>query len=148
MPNILLIDHDTVALEALSETLALRVPRARVDTAKTVSTALSLITIREYDLIVCDFQLPGMEWPTLLKRSKAIRPGVPVVMITSYQDLDLECRALRLGASIVMQKPIEREVFLGHIERMLHESRSGPRLKQTLDRRPSPFKMETTMRQR
>jgi len=58
-------------------------------------------------LILSDINMPGMSGLELLSRVKAIRPELPVVMITAYGDPENRQRALESGAVDLLAKPID-----------------------------------------
>src|SRR6516225_12422115 len=63
--------------------------------------AISLI------LILSDINMPGMSGLELLPKAKAVRPDVPVIMITAYGDADTKRKALENGADALFTKPID-----------------------------------------
>jgi CheY-like chemotaxis protein len=67
----------------------------------TDSTCVSLI------LILSDINMPGMSGLELLPKAKALRPDVPVIMITAYGDAETKRRALENGAEALLTKPID-----------------------------------------
>jgi CheY-like chemotaxis protein len=58
-------------------------------------------------LILSDINMPGMSGLELLPKAKALRPDVPVIMITAYGDADTKRRALENGAEALLTKPID-----------------------------------------
>ena len=54
-------------------------------------------------------QHPGMSGPELLPKAKALRPDVPVIMITAYGDVETKRKALENGAEALLTKPIDFE---------------------------------------
>jgi CheY-like chemotaxis protein len=58
-------------------------------------------------LILSDINMPGMTGLELLPRAKAVRPDVPVIMITAYGDEDTKRKALQGGADALFTKPID-----------------------------------------
>jgi CheY-like chemotaxis protein len=58
-------------------------------------------------LILSDINMPGMSGLELLPKAKAIRPDVPIVMITAYGDAETKRRALENGAVALLTKPID-----------------------------------------
>ena len=65
------------------------------------ATATSLI------LILSDINMPGMSGLELLPKAKALRPDVPIIMITAYGDADTKRKALENGAEALLTKPID-----------------------------------------
>ena len=58
-------------------------------------------------LILSDVNMPGMSGLELLPRAKAIRPDVPIIMITAYGDAETKRKALENGAEALLTKPID-----------------------------------------
>jgi CheY-like chemotaxis protein len=58
-------------------------------------------------LILSDINMPGMSGLELLPKAKAIRPDVPIIMITAYGDAETKRRALENGAEGLLTKPID-----------------------------------------
>jgi CheY-like chemotaxis protein len=58
-------------------------------------------------LILSDINMPGMTGLELLPQAKALRPDVPVVMITAYGDAETKRKALERGADDLLTKPID-----------------------------------------
>lgn len=58
-------------------------------------------------LILSDINMPGMSGLELLPRAKAMRPDVPIIMITAYGDAETKQKALEGGAETLLTKPID-----------------------------------------
>jgi DNA-binding NtrC family response regulator len=71
-PCILIVDDDAALLEALPQALSLRVPGVQVVTSDSTLEALEWIQKYDYDVIVSDIKMPGMEEPTTSFRSRLI----------------------------------------------------------------------------
>jgi CheY-like chemotaxis protein len=67
-------------------------------------------------LILSDINMPGMSGLELLPRAKAVRPDVPVILITAYGDADTKQKALENGAEALFTKPIDYLVLRNEIE--------------------------------
>jgi CheY-like chemotaxis protein len=67
-------------------------------------------------LILSDINMPGMTGLELLPKAKAVRPDVPVIMITAYGDAETKRRALEGGADALMIKPIDFVTLRSEIE--------------------------------
>ena len=117
--RILIVDDDTALLEALPDAIALRMNGITIDTCETAPGALDKIQQTDYDVIVTDIKLPGMDGLELLDEIKLLRPGTPTVLITGHGERDLAVRALRGGAYDFVQKPIDRDYFVASLERAI-----------------------------
>jgi CheY-like chemotaxis protein len=58
-------------------------------------------------LILSDINMPGMSGLELLPKAKAIRPDVPIIMITAYGDAETKRQALENGAEAFLTEPID-----------------------------------------
>jgi CheY-like chemotaxis protein len=67
-------------------------------------------------LILSDINMPGMTGLELLPQAKALRPDVPVIMITAYGDPDTKRKALERGADALLTKPIDFGMLRSEID--------------------------------
>ena len=67
-------------------------------------------------LILSDINMPGMSGLELLPKAKALRPDVPVIMITAYGDAETKRKALENGAEALLTKPIDFGTLRSEIE--------------------------------
>jgi CheY-like chemotaxis protein len=88
----------------------LRAGRFAMEFAQSAPMALQRITNAGDEsliLILSDINMPGMSGLELLPKVKAIRPDVPIIVITAYGDPDTKRRALENGAEALLTKPID-----------------------------------------
>ena len=121
--QILLVDDDPALLQALPLTVSLRLSNVQVHTAASASQALELLQQHEYDAIVSDIKMPGMDGLALLAITSQRYPEVPVLLITGHGEHDLAIRALRGGAYDYLLKPIDRDDLVASLSRALHTRR-------------------------
>src|SRR5436309_8609433 len=129
-PRVLIVDDDLALLQALSEALRLRVDEVTVDTADSGAAALDRIAARDYDAIVTDIKMPGMDGLALLTEIRARRPETPTLMITGHGEHALAVHALRGGAHDFIQKPIDRDYFVASLRRAIHAGGESRRVKE------------------
>lgn len=135
--HILLVDDDPALLQALPLTVSLRMSNVQVHTATSASEALSQLEQHEYDAIVSDIKMPGMDGLDLLAMASRQYPEVPVLLITGHGEHDLAIQALRGGAYDYILKPIDRDDLIASLYRALHTRRLQQELKtqqRTLER--------------
>jgi CheY-like chemotaxis protein len=70
-------------------------------------------------LILSDINMPGMTGLEMLSKVKAERPNVPVIMITAYGDDATRKRAIELGATGLLSKPIDFGLLRQEIDQRL-----------------------------
>lgn len=100
----------------------LRAERFVMDFANSAPDALERVgETREHSLILIlsDINMPGMTGLEMLPKVKAIRPEVPVIMITAYGDADTKRKALENGASGLLTKPIDFSALREEIDTRL-----------------------------
>ena len=88
----------------------LRAGRFTMEFAQSAPAALQRIGDAEsvsLILILSDINMPGMTGLELLPKAKAMRPDVPVIMITAYGDAETKRKALEDGAEALFTKPID-----------------------------------------
>ena len=88
----------------------LRAGRFTMEFAQSAPVALQRIADagdQSLILILSDINMPGMSGLELLPKAKAVRPDVPVIMITAYGDPETKRKALESGAEGLLTKPIE-----------------------------------------
>jgi CheY-like chemotaxis protein len=102
----------------------LRAGRFTMEFAQSAPAALQCISDARNGtliLILSDINMPGMTGLELLPKAKAVRPDVPVIMITAYGDADTKRKALEGGAEGLFTKPIDfvmlRSEIDTHVER-------------------------------
>src|SRR6266403_1231969 len=127
---VLLVDDDLALLQALPEALRLRMGGVKVDTADSAAAALDLLAARDYDAIVTDIKMPGIDGLELLAEIRTQRPDTPTVMITGHGEHDLVVQALRGGAYDFIQKPIDRDHLVASLSRAIQMRELSRRVKE------------------
>jgi CheY-like chemotaxis protein len=97
----------------------LRAGRFIMEFAQSAPAALRRITDAtgvQLILVLSDINMPGISGLELLPKAKALRPDVPVIMITAYGDAETKRKALEGGADAFMTKPIDFAVLRSEIE--------------------------------
>jgi excisionase family DNA binding protein len=101
--SILVIDDEEVVRALFKETL--EELGHRVIAVETAAEGVELVEQRDFDLVFLDLKMPGMVGDELFGRIKAIKPRLPVAIITGYPDSGMMARALAQGPFGVMNKP-------------------------------------------
>ena len=97
----------------------LRAGRFIMEFAQSTPAALRRITDAtgvQLILVLSDINMPEMSGLELLPKAKALRPDVPVIMITAYGDAETKRKALENGAEAFLTKPIDFVVLRTEIE--------------------------------
>ena len=97
----------------------LRAGRFTMEFAQSARMALQPIIDagdRSLILIMSDINMPGMSGLELLPKAKALRPDVPVTMITAYGDAETKRKAMENGAETLLTKPIDFGMLRSEID--------------------------------
>lgn len=112
--RILIIDDEKNI--RLTLTHALDPIGSSVDTAVNGEEGLEMIAENNYDIILLDLKMPGMDGLEVLKRLREIAQGVRVIIITAYGTIENAVEAMKLGAVDFIQKPFSPKEIRGLIQ--------------------------------
>ncbi len=107
MGNILVADDDKTCRDSIQKVLERE--GHTIKTAENVDSALEALEAENFDLVVCDYRMPGKTGIDLLIELKRRESSVPVLMISAYADALVEAAIMKLGALELMKKPIRRQ---------------------------------------
>jgi len=116
--NILVIDDEEVIRSLFKETL--EELGHRVIAVETGFEGLKLVEQQDFDLVFIDLKMPGMVGDDLFGRIKAIKPRLPVTIITGYPNSGMMARALAQGPFGVMNKPFSESDIMTAVANFLH----------------------------
>jgi CheY-like chemotaxis protein len=118
--TIVVVDDDPVALRLMEEIIG-RILGSSAIIFSDPSEALAWCQATRPDVIVSDYQMPQMDGLELLRRLRADPrlANVPVVMVTSVRDHELRHRALEMGATHFLGKPLDPEDVITLISAMI-----------------------------
>jgi CheY-like chemotaxis protein len=108
--KILVVDDDPVVGKSFHRVLS-QDKGYVVITAHNAAEALERMREQEYDLLVTDIRMPGMDGVELAERVRARQPWTPVVIVTGFGSADHEQRARAAGVSAFVHKPLSPEMI-------------------------------------
>ncbi|MDP2114579.1 MAG: sigma-54 dependent transcriptional regulator, partial [Bacteroidota bacterium] len=88
----------------------------RVECAENAKKALSMLESDNFDIILADIKMPGMDGLEMLKRIKSLRKESIVIMMTAFATVDTAVQALKEGAFDYVTKPFDPD-DLSHLIR-------------------------------
>ena len=103
--RILLVDDEEIIHETIGEYLT--ESGAEVSSLHDGISAVEDVECTDYDLMLVDVRMPGMDGFSLLKRVQQMRPEMSVVIITGLGSMETAIQALRMGAADFLPKPIK-----------------------------------------
>lgn len=118
--KILLIDDDPLVNRLLASIL--EPARVELDWRDNGADGLEAFTSKpeSYEMLVVDYQLPDMLGSEIIDRARAIRPGVPLVMLTGHATVDVAVDAMKRGALDFFTKPLaDPGAFVRFVNRTL-----------------------------
>jgi DNA-binding NtrC family response regulator len=115
--SILVVDDEPAIQDIL--TWALSAEGYRVATAGNGEEALSRVEQEEFDIIVTDIVMPGLDGLEVLERSRILNPRAAVIVMTAYAALETAIAALRRGASDYLEKPFSVDLLKERVQRLL-----------------------------
>lgn len=117
MPKILIVDDEEIVRATLKR--ALNRDDMVVTTASLAKDALVLLESEQFDLIMTDIKMPGMDGITFLKTVKLNDPKVPIIVLTGFATVEMTKDALQSGAYNFLTKPFEIEDILAVVKKGL-----------------------------
>jgi DNA-binding NtrC family response regulator len=121
MARILCVEDDPSMLMVLAQILT----RAGHESVRVSDAGAALHALRanDIDLVLADFQLPGIDGIELVRMMRADRDNTPVFMLTGFGSIDNAMEAIRAGASDYLVKPIEADQLLHRLGQALERLR-------------------------
>lgn len=122
--HVLLVEDNELNQEVIRASL--KGTRYELTVVSDGAAALLELGRRRFDLALVDIELPFVSGFTLIEAMKKNGLEMPVIVLTSHQETEHEVNALTIGAEDFLRKPIQRDVLLMRIDRVLR-SASGSR---------------------
>ena len=121
MKKILFVDDDALVRAGLKRLLEGAGENWRLNFADSGEAALELLEAFDYDAVVADYNMPGMDGLELLEsiRTATRTTDVPVVVVSGSSDRKLKRRALDAGATDLLNKPVDRDDLVARINSAL-----------------------------
>jgi two-component system response regulator FlrC len=113
--NILVVEDDDALRDALLITL--EAAGHRVTAVDGGPSALAALSRETFSMVVSDLRMDPMDGLTLLGEIRARHPGLPVLLMTAFGDVDKAVAAMRGGACDFMLKPFEPKALIEQIAR-------------------------------
>lgn len=97
-----------------------------VRSSSSVSDAKRKLGEEAFDLVISDLRLPDSDGIDLLKWLKNTHPSLPLIMMTSYAEIQTAVQAMKLGAADYIAKPLNPDELLGKIRELAHMEEKAP----------------------
>ena len=105
MSKILVIDDERSIRSTLKDILEYE--KYEVDLAEDGQQGIELIRKNDYDIVLCDIKMPGMDGIEVLEKIQILAPDIPVVMISGHGNIDSAVESIKKGAFDYIEKPLD-----------------------------------------
>src|SRR5581483_5803516 len=119
--KVLLIEDDASAAQALQRVLAAEGYRVACEARG--DTGLAGAQQEEFDVVITDLRLPGLNGLELVRQLHSAKPRLPIILMTAHGTTETAIEATKLGAYDYLVKPFEMEELLFLVEKAVESSR-------------------------
>jgi len=120
MSRILVIDDERSIRNTLKDILEYE--KYEVELAEDGKKAIELFRNTEFDIVLCDIKMPGMDGIEVLEHLTAINADIPVVMISGHGNIDTAVESIKKGAYDYIEKPLDLNRLLITIRNAMDKS--------------------------
>lgn len=119
MAKILIIEDEKAIRNVLRSILKDEDPSFEIDEAENGKEAIDMVAEKDYDLLLCDIKMPGVDGIEVLEFVRENHPDVTVIMISGHGDLDTAVDSMKKGAYDYISKPPDLNRLLTTVRRAL-----------------------------
>ena len=120
MSKILVIDDERSIRNTLKDILEYE--KYEVDLAEDGNKGIEMIRAAEYDIVLCDIKMPGLDGIEVLERLVILAPDTPVIMISGHGNIDTAVDSIKKGAFDFIEKPLDLNRLLITIRNAMDKS--------------------------
>src|SRR5690606_37301553 len=117
--RILVVEDEQAVRDLLAKTLTMA--DYDVDSAADGASAIDRLRAVEYDLLITDLKMPGMDGLSVIREARRAAPDLPVIIITGYSTEASAIEAINLGVAGYLTKPFRLPRILAAPARALGE---------------------------
>lgn len=112
--RVLLVDDEQDFLAMLSQRLEMR--NLTVSKAASGEEAIEIVDKQDFDVILLDLSMPGMDGLETLKNIKTAHPEADIIMLTGHGTVKAGIEAMKLGADDFLEKPVDMTELMEKIQ--------------------------------
>src|SRR4030043_437133 len=116
--NLLIVDDEEVIREGMRRILSAE--GYHVDTSASGRTAIEKIQEQDFDVVITDLKMPGMDGMEVLKTIKILQPEVPVIIITGYSTVDTAVEAMKNAVFDYIAKPFTSDLIIEKVQKAIN----------------------------
>ena len=118
--KILLVEDDEWIRDSL--TLYFDTEGCQIVAVETAEEGLELLKQQDYDIILLDYKLPGMDGLTFSRKIQKIRPNAIKILITAYKNKKVVSEAVNVGIQDLIDKPFTIKTIEDSISRLIQRN--------------------------
>jgi two-component system, NtrC family, nitrogen regulation response regulator NtrX len=120
MSRILVIDDERSIRSTLKDILEYE--KYEVELAEEGQKGVEIFKGSEFDVVLCDIKMPGMDGIEVLEKLNSLNPDVPVIMISGHGNIDTAVESIKKGAYDYIEKPLDLNRLLITIRNAMDKS--------------------------
>jgi len=121
--RVLIVDDEDDFRETVVKRLRAR--KIVAEGASRGTTALEILETQDFDIIVLDVKMPGMDGIETLRNIKKMKPEIEVIMLTGHASVEFGLKGMQLGAFDYVMKPVPLNELLDTISQAYMKKRGG-----------------------
>jgi excisionase family DNA binding protein len=118
-PRVLVVDDEEAVRDLIAKTLTMA--DYEVNCASDGQAALDALKDTDFDLLITDLRMPGMDGLTVIRQARRLSPSLPIIIITGYSTEASAIEAINLGVCGYLTKPFRLPRILSVAARALGE---------------------------
>lgn len=115
----ILADDHAIVRRGLKQLLKEEFPKAFITEVGDAHSALDIVSVKEFDLLICDISMPGTTGLDLCKKVKRLKPELPILILSMHKEEQYAIRALKAGASGYLPKESAPEELIKAVRHIL-----------------------------
>jgi len=124
--RILVVDDEAPLVKLVTENLTELGYTTVGFTASAAALAAFLADPFQFDAVITDESMPGTSGAELIRQMRAVRPTMPILLVSGYLSAAVVQRATEAGATEVLKKPLPAGQLAAALDRVLHARRAPP----------------------
>ena len=118
--RVLVVDDEDAIRDLLSRTLALA--DYEVDSAPDGRTAVDRMRVIDYDLLITDLRMPGVDGLSVIREARRLNADIPIIIVTGHSSEASAIEAINLGVQGYLVKPFRVPRVLAAAAKALGET--------------------------
>ena len=113
--KILIVDDDLMVIESCRRIL--EEEGIHIRAATSVEEGMKILEAEDFDVMITDIKMPGEDGFKLIEKAKALKPGMPILMMTGYLTIETVAKGSNVGADNYIAKPFTPEELIAAVRK-------------------------------